>query len=421
MPEVGPAVRRRYRWRRADVVDARTNQQQRRRQTFALGGRNDLSLLPVAHQRRGGIEHRGPGDRRLRHQFDIVRRSSPLPQRTRQLALAGGKAFHAIAQAAGRGRAVNDFIHQPGSSTHRLNGIGGYGPGMETIGQAQARTCYLQQRQQVVGTVFVEEIVIVVRRQQLPKMPDQPIQLRRRERQAVLPQIAVLKIVVVAHLLEIGREREAAVIPAGQPLPGVTQTDWIGGMSGVVDGRRQQARAFVLTAPVEAQQGMSEHRRRIIEKGGRKNECRALRVERLAECPETPARRLGQTRRVEGQSFLQPGITGDETTLRGLLAFILRAWHKEGGQRRRQFCLRIAPAVRRVEECRIVVEALDTAAEGPRLVVQQPVPFGMVRKAQLLRTTDQILQITGVAHRRHYKRQAEQGDRYPLPARDHFW
>lgn len=99
-----------------------------------------------------------------------------------------------------------------------------------------------------------------------------------------------------------------------------------------------------------------------------------------------------ETARIKVQLFLEPVISSNE----GALSWLSRATDQFVGEKFCEGCIelgrRIRLPIRRQEKTGIVLLAL-ISAEEPLSIVQQEMPFTLVREVFLLRLDDQILKI----------------------------
>ena len=146
-----------------------------------------------------------------------------------------------------------------------------------------------QQRQDVIGAVFLKIEIIKVRIAQFPGVPQHLKHLILRKVQSILPDVAALKIPILLDFQIIGHRGEVAFEPAGHAHVGICEAIARGDLRSIVNGIRQDAGLLGLAFLIDAKQQVAEHRRWIVHKRRGEDEGHPLRVQRAQPVCEPDA------------------------------------------------------------------------------------------------------------------------------------
>ncbi|MNT25951.1 hypothetical protein D3C72_1614970 [compost metagenome] len=137
----------------------------------------------------------------------------------------------------------------------------------------------------------------------------------RRQVQPVFPQVAVFQAAVLGEFFLIRHQGKQARIAAHQAFPGIKDAVVVAFDVGTeVDRIAEQGGVVALhVSLVDAQQGVTEHRRRAVEVGCGEDHHRAMRRDVLVPLGEFLTVRCGQV--IELQLFAQPARSRREYTL----------------------------------------------------------------------------------------------------------
>ena len=155
--------------------------------------------------------------------------------------------------------------HQVRAFHERADGFAGDDPGFEGFGEARPGPGDLDQRQQMIRTVFVEVVVIEMRLLQLHRVQQHILDFVGREVEPVFPDVAAFDVVVFADLDVVGHGGDASRVTARQAFPDIDHAAGASGVGAEVNDPVQQLHAAALLR-IEFDQGVSEHRRRRTQK-----------------------------------------------------------------------------------------------------------------------------------------------------------
>ena len=246
-------------------------------------------------------------------------------------------------------------------------------------------------------------------------MQEDAFQLRRRELELVLPQVAVFHVAVFAHLEVVGQDRERAGVAADQPLDGKGEAVRLVGGGRGVDRVGEKPRALVLVARIDPQQRVAVHRRRVVQIRRGEDERQALRIQRRVPFAKARASAQWQAAAVEPQLLVEPSAPCDEGALGILPLGRLLDVGEEAGERRFELGLRPGLALGRVVEAAVVEQAVQPGADQVGLVVHELAPLGTLGEPELARARDQRREVGVIGAERGERR--EQRDENQRPDR----
>ncbi len=228
----------------------------------------------------------------------------------------------------------------------------------------------------------------------------------------IFPDVAALPVAVLLHLLVIRPDRVVARVETEQALHDVERAAIVAGRAGEIDRPRDQVVAPLVRGRVEPQQGVPEHRRRVVEEGFGEHEADAAGIELRVPGLEARATLRGQALRVEGQLGREPVMACDEAALRGLAVRVARRRREKTSECRLELRLRVAVAVRCEKESGRIGVAARARPEPARVIVQQAPPLRRVGEVQLAGARDQLgaIAVIGRGARRERSEAAEGGE-----------
>ncbi len=265
----------------------------------------------------------------------------------------------------------------------------------EPVGQAQSGPRHIEQEQQLVRAVLVEEVVRGGLPAQLPKVLQQTPHLDRRQVQLVFPDVAIFEVGILADQLIVGHDRIGARVDAGQAVDGEQQAVVVAGDGAVVDRVGEQPGLLVLAGAIEAQQGVAEHRGRVVQVGRGEDQGDPLGIDRGEPVRQARAGLLLQPGGVETEHALQPMVPGRKGALRVLRLIARGRAGKERRERRLELGLGVDLAVRRVEEAWAVDQAGRGGAQQTRAIVAEIEPLPAAREVLGAGARDQLVKVVG--------------------------
>ncbi len=286
---------------------------------------------------------------------------------------------------------------------HAADRVVGHGVEIEALIEMEARPRHVEQRQQHERAVLLEEIIVGAAAAQLPDVAHHEIDLGGCERQLVFPDVAALEIAVAAHEDVIGLDRIIALVAADQAADGEEHADVLAGHRTVVHGIGGERQGALAAGRVDAQEGVPEHRGRVVEIGGGEDQRRRSGVDRGEPGVQRGADGFFAAVAVGGerQAAAQPAPAGGPEAARIAVG--------AGGRCRERFegsvelGRGIGGAVGRQEEGRIVDEALRGQRPGPLMIVEQCQPLRVVR--QVLRPSLRAQRVGFGRHSRSRRRE----------------
>ena len=102
------------------------------------------------------------------------------------------------------GRAKSNLLYEARLCGKRSNRVGRNSPETESFDEVQRGIRILQQRQEVVRTIFLEEKIVKRRVPKFPGVHEEPADLPIVKIQSILPDIAIFDVPIFLHLQVIG-------------------------------------------------------------------------------------------------------------------------------------------------------------------------------------------------------------------------
>ncbi len=239
------------------------------------------------------------------------------------------------------------------------------------------RIRHIEQRQDVIGAIFLEEKIVEGGVAHFPSMHQQTLDLIFAKVEPVFPQIAILEIAVFPRLDIVGVRREKALKSPEDSENGECDPVVRRDIGGIIHRIGKESRLLGLSLLIHAQQQVSKHRGRVIHEGGRKNQRDRRRIQLFEPGSKALAGLRRQTGFVNRERSFQPMITGDESTACRLARSPDEFGGKKLRDRRLKFGLGIDLAVGCEKEAGFVGLAF-IAADKRWTVVQQQMPITLL-------------------------------------------
>ena len=176
-------------------------------------------------------------------------------------------------------------------------------------------------------------------------MHEQSLDLRLAEVQPVFPDIAIFNVPILLHFEVVRNGGKIPAIPPENPANRIGQALIFGNIRGEVDGVGQDAGVWSLPTLIDPEKRMAEHRRRVIHEGRGENKGDGLGLEPSKPRVESVAPQRLQSRLIECELRLQPGIPRHKSALSRLFGTTHQVGREKLSQRRVEFSLRIGLAV----------------------------------------------------------------------------
>ena len=274
--------------------------------------------------------------------------------------------------------------------------IGWDGPHDKLIRQVKPRIGDFQQRQDVIGAIFLEIEIIKIRVAQFPGVPQHLKHLILRKVQPILPDVAALEIPILLDFQIIGHRGEIAFESPGHAHIGVCEAVARGDLSSIIDGIRQDAGLLGLAFLIDPKQQVAEHRRWIVHKRRGENEGDTLRVQRAQPVCEPDARFGEEPSVVNRKDRFQPVISRRERALgilgRSAYQLIGEQLPECGFEFRGGVCFPVGCQ----KKCRPV---RFTRKAFPQIfpVMQQEMPLSSIRETQFDRLPEKFIEVCRIS------------------------
>jgi len=119
----------------------------------------------------------------------------------------------------------------------------------------------------MIGTIFLKKEIVEVSIAEFPRMHQQTAHLIVRQVQPVFPDIAIFNVTVFLNLHIVRDRRKKTFVSSGKAFDGKHHAGIARHIGRVINGVGQNACLFRLALPIDPQERMAEHRRRVIHIG----------------------------------------------------------------------------------------------------------------------------------------------------------